>query len=130
MGIRLQIAVAVIFSPDKRRVLVSRRHAQADQGGLWEFPGGKCHSDEDTLSALKRELFEELNMEIVGATELMKIDYDYPELKVCLNVWSVSQWKGNLFGKEGQPIEWVDINKLPLRDFPKANEKIISFLNE
>ncbi len=130
MSVRLQIAVAVIFGPERNKVLVSRRHEDVDQGGLWEFPGGKCHSDEDMLSALKRELFEELNMVIAGASELMKIDYDYPEVKVCLNVWSVSEWKGNVFGKEGQAIEWVDIDKLHLRDFPKANQRIISFLNE
>ncbi len=130
MDRRLQIAVGVIFSPDKKKVLLSRRHENADQGGLWEFPGGKCEPDEDTLSALKRELFEELNIEISGATELLKIDYDYPQLSVCLNVWSVSEWKGRVFGREGQVIEWVDIDKLHLRDFPEANERIITCLNQ
>ena len=130
MDNRLQIAVAVIFSPDKKKVLVSRRHENADQGGLWEFPGGKCEPDEDMFSALKRELFEELNMEVLGGLELLKIDYDYPQIKVCLNVWTVSEWKGKIFGKEGQVIEWVELDKLHLRDFPKANEKIISCLNQ
>ena len=59
---RLHIAVGVIFSHEKDKVLIAKRPDNVHQGGLWEFPGGKCQDGEDVVLALRRELFEELNL--------------------------------------------------------------------
>jgi 8-oxo-dGTP diphosphatase len=125
---RLQIAVGVIFNKKKDKVLVARRPARVHQGGLWEFPGGKCLDGEDIITALKRELFEELNMLIDDYQSLISIEHDYSAQRVKLDVWSVIEWHGEIFGKEGQSIEWVPLAQLSQRDFPKANEEIIKVL--
>lgn len=52
------------------RYLVCRRPAQKRHGGLWEFPGGKIDDGESLLDAARRELAEELSINVieVGAT--------------------------------------------------------------
>jgi len=57
------VAVGVVID-DKGRILVTRRAADAHQGGLWEFPGGKVESGEGVLEALARELKEELGLTV------------------------------------------------------------------
>jgi mutator protein MutT len=47
--------------------LVCRRPAHKRHGGLWEFPGGKLHPGESLLDAARRELMEELGVEVLAA---------------------------------------------------------------
>lgn len=125
---RLHIAVGVIFNQQKDRVLIARRPANVHQGGLWEFPGGKCHADEDVVTALKRELLEELNLMVDICQPLISINHDYPQQQVKLDVWSVLDWHGDIYGKEGQAIEWVAVSQLSQRQFPPANKQIINLV--
>jgi len=124
-GKRLHIAVGVILNQDKDKVLLALRPKNVQQGGLWEFPGGKLEAEEEVVTALKRELFEELNLMVDKCRPLILIDHDYPTHMVRLDVWCVSQWHGEITGKEDQSIEWVDISKLKSKDFPEANQKIV-----
>ncbi len=124
-GEHLHIAVGVIFNQLRDKVLIAMRPDNVYQGGLWEFPGGKCQDGEGVITALKRELFEELNLEIDRYQSLVIVDHDYVEQQVKLDVWSVFDWHGEIFGKEGQRIEWVPVSQLLQRDFPEANQQII-----
>lgn len=125
---RLHIAVGVIFNSARDKVLISRRQEHVHQGGLWEFPGGKCQSGEDIRNALLRELQEELGLYVDRAQPFLQVEHDYQKHRVKLDVWCVYQWHGNLSGKEGQLIEWVDISLLNERQFPEANSIIIESL--
>ena len=70
---RLRVVAAVIERDGK--LLVCQRPAHKRHGGLWEFPGGKVEPGEDDRSALRRELSEELLVDVldVGA-ELFRND--------------------------------------------------------
>jgi 8-oxo-dGTP pyrophosphatase MutT (NUDIX family) len=48
------------------RLLVCRRPLHKRHGGLWEFPGGKVREGESDLEAARRELWEELGVEVTG----------------------------------------------------------------
>ena len=121
----LHIAVAVIFSRDRQQVLLSKRPKNVDQGGLWEFPGGKCEKDESIRDALGRELMEELGMCVEEATPFIQVKHRYPEYSVLLDVWCVDRWSGDVSGREGQQVEWVKLEALEEKEFPRANEAII-----
>lgn len=125
---RLQIAVGVILDVPEQRVLIARRPEHVHQGGLWEFPGGKCLAGEKVATALERELKEELNLQVVHAEPFMKLEYDYPEQPVMLHTWIVDRWEGEPSGREGQCVEWVPVVELSQRSFPRANEHIIQSL--
>jgi 8-oxo-dGTP diphosphatase len=125
---RLHIAVGVIFNKHKDKVLIAKRPEYVDQGGLWEFPGGKYQENENVEEALKRELFEELNLVVDKSFAMTRIEHDYTNRKVELNVWIVSEWHGDVYGKEGQVIEWVPVSTLSQRSFPDANSTIVESL--
>jgi 8-oxo-dGTP diphosphatase len=127
---RIHVAVAVIWSPCKTRILIAKRTSHQHLAGLWEFPGGKVESGEKTEQAVVRELKEELAIDVsVGSlTPLIKIPYNYPDKQVLLDVMEVHDFSGNACGNEGQIIDWVRLQDLDLYEFPSANATIISAL--
>lgn len=106
-------------------VLISLRPSHTDQGGLWEFPGGKREVGESRRAALVRELHEELNIEVKGAVPLLRLVHEYPEKTVDLDVWDVFDWEGNERGAEGQHIAWVACEDLREYRFPAANTMVV-----
>ena len=121
------VAVAVIVN-EREQVLVSLRANHAHQGGLWEFPGGKLEPGESVQDGLRRELHEELGITITSACPLIRIPYQYPDKAVLLDVWKVDAYEGVAHGKEGQIVEWLEIEALAGRAFPPANRSIIHAL--
>ena len=124
----IYVAVGVLLNA-AGEVLISRRHLDSHQGGLWEFPGGKLESGEDVQCALKRELEEELGITALRCSPLKKILYHYSDKSVLLDVWIIPQFIGEPKGLEGQAVEWRSIPTLPQREFPVANGQIIKCLS-
>lgn len=122
---RIHVAAAVIRRPDGR-ILIARRADSQHQGGLWEFPGGKVEAGETVQAALARELREELDIEVTTSRPLIRIDHDYPDKHVCLDVWEITGFSGEARGVEGQPLAWVSARELPEYEFPAANRPIVS----
>ena len=123
----LHVAVAII-THQKNKVLISLRSNSVHQGGLWEFPGGKLETGESVLDALKREIKEELNITIDKASPFKKIQYQYSDKAVLLDIWRVELFSGEPEGAEGQQIKWQSISDLKENDFPAANRAIIMAL--
>jgi 8-oxo-dGTP diphosphatase len=121
----LQVAVGVVKNTDGH-VLISLRDESLHQGGLWEFPGGKIEPEETAKQALSRELKEELNIDVITATPLITVKYQYPDLSVQLNVFLVEQFSGDAKSCEGQPFKWVNPAELAKHAFPAANQPIIT----
>ncbi len=123
----VKVAVAVIIDRHQR-ILVAKRFKHQHQGGLWEFPGGKLEANETITQALKRELKEELDIEIHTSRPLIDIKHHYPDQSVQLLVHRVHGFSGLPKGAEGQDIKWQPINTLAPTDFPAANRPIINAL--
>lgn len=121
---RVHVAVGVI-SDGGDKVLIARRAEHLHQGGLWEFPGGKVEIDETVEKALKRELHEELAIDIDEFEPLLTISHDYSDKSVLLDVWWISVFAGQPNGRQGQPLQWVKISELGKFSFPAANGPII-----
>ena len=120
----LHVAVGVI-KDSEGNVLISLRHDKAHQGGLWEFPGGKVESGESVEQALERELKEELDISVLEFAPLIKVEHQYVDLKVLLDVWLVTVFSGKPVGCEGQDVQWVSPENLVDYSFPEANAPII-----
>ena len=121
---RVHVAVGVVYDA-AGRVLISQRHPDSHQGGLWEFPGGKLETGEDVVAALGRELLEELGIRIGTVEALLEIHHDYDDKQVLLDVWRVVDFTGLAEGREGQPLQWVPVEELPDFEFPAANGPIV-----
>ncbi|MEE2729207.1 MAG: Nudix family hydrolase [Pseudomonadota bacterium] len=121
---RIHVVAAVIERQGK--ILIARRPDHLHQGGKWEFPGGKVEPGEAVTSALRRELQEELGIEVVERSPLITIAHDYPDKQVLLDVWRVTGFNGEARGMEGQEICWVTGEQLPQYEFPAANVPIVA----
>ncbi len=126
---RLHIAVGIIRNSDNE-YLVSRRPEHGLHAGKWEFPGGKVEQGESVLQALHRELQEELDIAVSDASPLLKLDYDYPQRRVCLDVWAVECFVGQVRSNEGQRLRWVRLDELAELDLLEANHSIVKTLLE
>jgi len=118
------VAAAAIIN-EKGQVLIARRPAGVDQSGLWELPGGKLAPYETGFQALKREIGEEIGIEVIKARPLIRVRHNYSNKTVLLDVWKVLEFSGEPWGREGQPIRWVAVDDLVNYTFPAANKAII-----
>ncbi len=125
----LHVVAAVIYDEKQEQVLIAKRPDDKHQGGKWEFPGGKVDEGESAGEALKRELFEELDIRISHFDRLIEIHHDYPDKSVFLDIYEVHQFSGEAIGKEGQEVRWVKPSKLSAFTFPDANVAIIEAIN-
>jgi len=120
----IHVAAAAIFDK-QQRVLIARRPDHVHQGGLWEFPGGKVEDGESVSEALARELGEEVGIRVQQSRPLIRVYHDYPDKSVLLDVWRVDAFQGVAHGREGQPCEWVEPERLGEFSFPEANDPIV-----
>src|SRR5258706_16301015 len=72
----LRVGLAIIIS--KGRVLIAKRKKSDSLGGFWEFPGGKCEPTETLEECVRREVAEELAIEVTPLRALDAIGYRYP----------------------------------------------------
>ncbi|MFM2274648.1 MAG: hypothetical protein RL211_520 [Pseudomonadota bacterium] len=110
----VDVAVGILIRPDGSFLLTTRPEGKV-YAGYWEFPGGKLEAGETIEQALKRELLEELGIEI-GTPQLWKTEMvDYPHALVRLNFCKVFSWKGELQMREVQSFSW---QQLPVQVAP------------
>ncbi len=104
----MDVAVGVLIRPDGDFLLTSRPQGKV-YAGYWEFPGGKLEPGESVEAALRRELQEELGIEI-GAVERWHEELvDYPHALVKLHFCKVYHWAGELQMRESQTYAWQNL---------------------
>ena len=124
----VHVAVAVIVNQDNE-ALISLRSTSSHQGGLWEFPGGKLEPGETVEAALRREILEELDIQVLDSIPFKVIEHHYPDKKVVLHIHIVKNFSGEPKGIEGQKITWKPLHLLNPEKFPAANRYLINALN-
>ncbi len=103
-----EVAAGILLNQDGQ-YLLGQRPVGKPYAGYWEVPGGKIESGETVFQALKRELQEELGIEIEFGKELMVIEHDYPHAYVRLHVSVIHDWVGIPKGCEGQNLSWQTV---------------------
>ena len=124
-----QIGVAVIRD-DRDLILIDRRLAKGLLGGFWEFPGGKIEGNETVQECIKREVLEEIGIEIAVDSHLITIDHTYSHFRVNLQVYNCRYLSGQARAIECEEIRWVTIEELDNYTFPAANQEIIRALKD
>ena len=122
-GAPLHIAVGVIEDP-AGRILISERKPDCAYAGKWEFPGGKVEPGETVEQALRRELHEELGVEVQAARPLIRFEHRYTDRHVLLDTWRVLRWSGEARSREGQRFAWVAPGRLDEYPLLAANRPI------
>lgn len=124
---RIEVAAAVIFN-ERGEFLLGQRPAGKIYAGYWEFPGGKVEAGESAADALRRELHEELGIDVVTAYPWLTRDFDYSHAAVRLRFFRVLKWSGTLHGKERQQFAWQSIRNVTVEPLLPANGPILRSL--
>ena len=123
------IAVAVIEDAEGR-LLVQRRPEDAMLGGLWEFPGGKREEAEPLAETCKREVREELGIEVAVGAPLAQIAHAYSHFKITLHAFRCQIASGQPVHHAGEPVRWLTPSELDEVAFPRANRRLIEMLQD
>jgi len=118
------IGVAVIWNA-QRQILIDRRRPEGLLGGLWEFPGGKLEPGETVPDCIKREVHEELDIDVAVGEHLISVDHAYSHFKVTLNVHHCQYVSGEPKPLESDEVRWVEAVELNQYPFPTANQRIV-----
>ncbi len=124
---RIEVAAAVVFN-ERGEFLLAQRPQGKVYAGYWEFPGGKFEPGEDGFGAVRRELHEELGIEVTRAYPWLTRDFDYPHAAVRLRFWRVLNWSGTMHGREQQAFAWQTIENLSVGPLLPANGPILRAL--
>ncbi len=110
------------------RVLIDQRLNEGLLGGLWEFPGGKQEPGEAIEATIRRELMEELAIEVAVEEELITLEHAYSHKRLRFVVHLCRWLAGEPRPLASQQVRWVDPGELEAYPFPAANARIIAAL--
>ncbi len=120
----VNVAVAIIIRPDGQ-FLLACRPAGKPYAGYWEFPGGKVETEESLPQALKRELDEELGIQISLFQPWITRVFTYPHATVRLHFFRILEWHGEPQARENQKLSWQHPNAIKVEPILPANEPIL-----
>jgi mutator protein MutT len=124
----IHVVAAAVTGADGR-VLIAQRPQGKVLAGSWEFPGGKVEPGEGRVQALRRELKEELGLELTGHPRpLMRLRHVYPFGDVLIDMWVVTRHSGAPVGLDGQALCWCTLDELASVDLLPADRPIVRTL--
>lgn len=122
----VQVAAGLVFR--SHFLLITRRRHTDHLGGLWEFPGGKRRPEEAYEDCLKRELREELAIEVHVRELYREIAHIYPDKAVLLRFY-LCDWMAHEPQCLGcDDFAWISRQQLNEYEFPEADAQLLHAL--
>ena len=122
----LEVVAAIIHDSDGRIFATQRGYGDMKDG--WEFPGGKVEAGELPEDALKREILEELDTNIVVEKLLTTVEHDYPKFHLTMHCYICSVESGQLTLKEHEAARWLKKSELYFVDWLPADKAVVDLL--
>ena len=124
----LEVVAAIIFFENKILVTQRKFHKNSAFSYKFEFPGGKVEANENKVTALRRELLEELNLELTNFKHFASYNYSYgiDEVKLHFFLSSVEELKLTL--KVHEAYKLVTVKQLSRLEWLAADYKVIKML--
>lgn len=121
------VTCALIFW--KGKILAAKRSIAMSQGGFWEFAGGKLEAGESPQTSLKREILEELNIEISVLMEMSPTEFSYSNDKTIRLMPFLCRWKsGTIHLTEHEEVRWIERHQLQDLNWAPADRPIVEEL--
>jgi 8-oxo-dGTP diphosphatase len=118
------VIVTAALIIEQGKILVTQRKEDSSHGLLWEFPGGKVKEGEEPREALRRELKEELDVEVEVGRMFDAVFHSYPEYPILLLVYRCWIEKGSLKPMGCHDLQWVNLRELEKLVMPPADDPI------
>lgn len=122
----IEIVAAIIYK-DEAYFATQRGYGEFD--GMWEFPGGKIEPGESPEDALKREIQEELGIDIGVKEFLCTTEYDYPSFHLTMHCYLCGIKTGKIELREHKSARWLRSEELGSVEWLPADKDVISRLN-
>jgi 8-oxo-dGTP diphosphatase len=121
--------VAAIIIVDNKILCVQRNVSKYDYISMkFEFPGGKVEQGESNEIALKREIKEELNIDIDIKQDFLIVNHEYPDFKLTMHSFICSSINTNLTLTEHIDFKWLTKDKITELDWAAADVPIVEKL--
>ncbi|MEP6663697.1 MAG: (deoxy)nucleoside triphosphate pyrophosphohydrolase [Verrucomicrobiota bacterium] len=122
----IEVSAGLVFR--NGLLLITKRKDDVHLGGLWEFPGGKRERDESDEDCLRRELREELGIEVEIKELVESLRHDYPEKTVHLKFFRCTWLRHEPKPMGCADMAWVDAAALDDYTFPEADFQLLKTL--
>lgn len=123
----VKVVAAVI--KEGNRILATQR-GYGDFKGGWEFPGGKVEQGETPQEALKREIKEELNVDIEVQDYIMTLEHDYPKFHLSMDCFWSKVVSGDIELLEAKDAKWLTKETLDSVDWLEADIELVERLKK
>ena len=121
----IEVVAAIIY---KDGAYFSTQRGYGEFEGMWEFPGGKIVPGESREVALKREIQEELGVDIVIEDLICTTEYDYPSFHLTMHCYLCRVEAGEIELREHKSARWLRPEKLVSVEWLPADKDVISQL--
>lgn len=118
--------VAAIIQRDNQ--IFATQRGYGDFKGGWEFPGGKMEPGETPQEALRREIKEELDVDILVGDLFETVEYDYPNFHLTMHCFFCAIGAGEVVLKEHEAAKWLTTQTLDSVQWLPADEGLIEKL--
>lgn len=108
--------------------LFATQRGYGDWAGWWEFPGGKIEPGEAPEEALRRELREELALEVRVGEEVARVEYDYPKFHLSMRLYLCTP-EGEPTLKEHSAARWLSKEELESVRWLPADKDVIHLIH-
>ena len=125
----MQLVTVAIIKKDEK-FLIAKRKAGGIVGGKWEFPGGKVERNESPQECLKRELKEELDIEVVVGEFFDAHIHRYKTGILKIFAYSVAYRSGEFDLREHDEIRWISASEMGNFDFIGNTKPLIRKLSK
>ena len=124
----LEVVAAIIFFQNKILVTQRKFHKNPAFSYKFEFPGGKVENNEDKITALRRELIEELNLKLINFKHFISYNYSYDIDEIKLHFYLSNVKKLKLTLKVHESYKLVTLKQLSQLDWLAADYEVIKKL--
>jgi A/G-specific adenine glycosylase len=122
-----EVTAGVVWN-GKGRFLIAQRQPEGLLGGLWEFPGGKLEAGETLAQALRRELVEELGIEVTVGALLTVVQHAYTHFRITLHAFHCQLVTGDPQPLECADWRWITLDDVERLAFSAADHQVIAAL--
>jgi len=123
----IKVVCGIIYHQES--IFIARRKEGKSMAGKWEFPGGKIHDGESQKEALKRELFEELGMEVIVGEKIGSNMHQYENFHIELIAYKCEFAKATYSMTDHDEYKWVEPKSLSEFEFTDADIPLINIIN-